>query len=248
MITVYKRELRAYLTRPEGWGVVAGLLFVAGLAVLLRNLLVGHAQIEYALLDACYVLPVAIPLLAMRSMSSDRKSGMDRFYRSLPLAPLSVVMGKYLALLSVFAIPCGVLCLCPVILRFFGTVSLASSYNALLQFFLLGAVLIALCQLISSLTRHPAVSAAVGVGASAGLLLLPIVGALFSLIPVPTLSDWLYDFFGWLSPFTHFEENAAYGLFSVRSLVLYLSQIILFLLLTLRSLEARGKKGGVRHA
>jgi len=248
MIAVYKRELRAYLTRPEGWGFAAGLLLVAGLALLLRNLLVGHAQIEYALLDVSYVLPVAIPLLAMRSMSSDRKSGMDLFYRSLPLSPFAVVMGKYLALLSVFAIPCGVLCLCPLIFSLFGTVALLSSYNALLQFFLLGSVLIALCQLLSSLTRHPAVAAAVGVGASAGLLLLPVVGALFSLIPVPALSDGLYNFFEWLSPFTHFEENAAYSLFSVGSLVLYLSEIVLFLLLTLRSLEARGKKGGVRHA
>ena len=48
-------------------------------------------------------------------------------------------MGKYLALVTIYAIPIAVLATYPPIMSKFGTVAFGSAYTALLGFFLLGS-------------------------------------------------------------------------------------------------------------
>ena len=53
-----------------------------------------------------------------------------------------VVMGKYLALLTVLAVPCLIMGLYPLLLSQWGNVSMINAYSTLLAFFLLGACLL----------------------------------------------------------------------------------------------------------
>jgi ABC-2 type transport system permease protein len=101
------------------------------------------------------------------------------FYLSLPMKTSSVVLGKYLALLTVWAFPCLVVCAYPLVLGLFGTVNLLSGYVSILYFFLLGAALIAVCQFASSLTDNMVVAAVLGVLSAVLLFFLPtLVGLL----------------------------------------------------------------------
>lgn len=52
-------------------------------------------------------------------------------------------MGKISALVTVYAIPLAIVGICPLVMRAYGSVSLARSYAALLAFFLMGAAAIA---------------------------------------------------------------------------------------------------------
>ena len=222
MFAVYKREFRAYMNNVYGWLFMAVLLLFAGFMMFLENLVVGAPNIEYALLDSKYVLLLMIPILCMRSMAEDRRNKTDMFYLSLPMRSSSVVLGKYFALLTVYAIPCAVLAVYPVILGMFGEVHFLSAYSALLFFFLLGAALIAVCQFTSALTDNLVVAAVLGV-----LSMLILWGLSFLKSIVPALG-----FVARISPFVHFEEAAIYGLFSSPSLVLLLSYPVFFLVLT----------------
>jgi ABC-2 type transport system permease protein len=176
MSAVYKRELRAYLHNVYGWLFAAILILFVGFMVFSNNLVNGMPQFEYALSNSQYALLVLIPILCMRSMAEDKRSRTDMFYLSLPMQTSSVVLGKYLALLTVFAAPCVLFAVYPLILGSFGEISYASAYLGLLQFFLLGAGLIAVCQFLSSLTDNLVVSAVLGVAASALLLFIPLLG------------------------------------------------------------------------
>lgn len=175
MGAVYKRELRAYMSNVYGWLFMAVLLLFVGFMMLLENLVSGHPHIEYALLDGEYVLLLMIPILCMRSMAEDRRNKTDMFYLSLPISTSSVVLGKYAALLTVYAIPCLVIAVYPIVLGMFGNVNFLSGYVSLLCFFLLGAALIAVCQFLSSLTDNLVVAAVLGVAASAVLFFLPVL-------------------------------------------------------------------------
>ena len=70
-----------------------------------------------------------------------------------------VVLGKYLALLVVFAVPMVIICLYPIVLGAFGSVYLPAAYSAVFGFYLLGAALIAIGMFISSITESQAVAA-----------------------------------------------------------------------------------------
>lgn len=180
MFAVYKREFRAYMSNVYGWMFMAVLLLFVGFMVFRENLSTGVPYLEYALLGSKYVLFLMIPILCMRSMAEDRRNKTDMFYLSLPLRTRSVVVGKYLALLTVYAIPCAVIAVYPVLLRVFGVVNFAGAYSSLLSFFLLGAALIAVCQFLSALTDNLVVAAVLGV---LGCLLLFALTILAYILP-----------------------------------------------------------------
>ena len=189
MSAVYKRELRAYMNNVYGWLFMSILLMFTGLMVFMDNLGNGYPQFEYALSDSQYALMVLVPILAMRSMAEDKHNKTDMFYLSLPMQTSSVVLGKYFAMLTVLAIPCLVLGVYPPLLGLLGEVNMGMAYLALLQFFLLGAALLALCQFTSSLSENLVVVAVIGVGATAALLFLPFLAG--SILPATPMVSFI---------------------------------------------------------
>ncbi len=184
MMAVFKREFRAYMNNVYGFLFMAVLLLFCGALVSYFNVLARLPGIEYALFYGRYVLLLMIPILCMRSMAEDRRNKTDLFYLSLPIKQSSVVLGKYFALLAVFAIPVAVMALYPLLLGAFGTVKYGSAYMSLLFFFLLGAALIAVCQFLSGLTDNLVVAAVLGVVGSVVLCFVPILGYVLPEIPL----------------------------------------------------------------
>ena len=189
MSAVYKRELRGYMNNVYGWLFMSILLMFTGLMVFRDNLINGYPNFEYALSNSLYALMVLVPILAMRSMAEDKHNKTDMFYLSLPMQTSSVVLGKYFAMLTVLAIPCLVLGVYPPLLGLLGEVNMGMAYLALLQFFLLGAALLALCQFTSSLSENLVVVAVIGVGATAALLFLPFLAG--SILPATPMVSFI---------------------------------------------------------
>lgn len=173
MSAVYKRELRAYMNNVYGWLFMAILLLFTGYMMFQNNLYDGAPEFELTLSASQYALLLLIPILCMRSMAEDRHNKTDMFYLSLPMKTSSVVLGKYFAMLTVYAIPCVILCVYPLVLGAFGPVNYLVAYLAILLFLILGAALIAVCQFLSSLTDNLVIAAVLGVLAVAVLLFAP---------------------------------------------------------------------------
>ena len=89
-------------------------------------------------------------------------------------------MGKYLALLTIYAIPLVVAMVCPLIMSAFGTVSLLRAYGCLLAFFLLGAATLAIGLFMSSLTENQIIAALCTFGALILIYLMPSIASLIS--------------------------------------------------------------------
>ena len=173
MSAVYKRELRAYMNNVYGWLFMAILLLFTGYMMFQNNLYDGAPEFELTLSGSQYALLLLIPILCMRSMAEDRHNKTDMFYLSLPMKTSAVVLGKYFAMLTVYAIPCAILCVYPLVLGAFGPVNYLVAYLAILLFLILGAALIAVCQFLSSLTDNLVIAAVLGVLAVAVLLFSP---------------------------------------------------------------------------
>lgn len=188
MLAVYKRELRAYMNNVYGWLFMAIFLLFTGYMMFQNNLYDGMPEFELTLSASQYALLLLIPILCMRSMAEDRHNKTDMFYLSLPMKTSSVVLGKYFAMLTVYAIPCAVLCVYPLVLGAFGPVNYLVAYLSILLYLILGAALIAVCQFLSSLTDNLVIAAVLGVLAVAVLLFAPFLSYV---IPMTAIASFI---------------------------------------------------------
>ena len=180
MIAIYKRELRAYFNSMIGWVFTAAMLILVGIYFMVFNMYQGYIYFSYALASASNMLMLLVPILTMRSMSEERASRTDQLLLTSPVSVGGIVLGKFLATLTVFAIPLVLLSVCPLIIRSNGSSALLADYCTMFAFLMLGGVLISLGMLISSLTESQLISA---VATFAALLLIFLWDGLVSLLP-----------------------------------------------------------------
>jgi len=161
VLAIYERELRSHFTGFTGYVFAAFLLLFGGIYTMVINLSNAVTNFEYVLSNMSFVFIIAVPILTMRVFAEEKKQKTDLLLYSLPRSMFSVVMGKYLAMLTVLLVPVAVMGCYPIILSAFGEVNLKAAYGALLGFFLMGAVLIAVGMLISSFAENQAIAAAI---------------------------------------------------------------------------------------
>ena len=159
MIAVYKKELRTSFTGMAAYVFIAFVLVFAGIYTMLYNLSNGYPNFEYVLQSMSIIFLIAIPILTMRSIAEERRQHTDQLLYALPLGMTRLVLGKYLAILTVVAVPCVIMGFYPLLLSQYGQVSFATAFGALIGFFLLSAALAAIGLLISALTENQAVAA-----------------------------------------------------------------------------------------
>lgn len=130
---------------------------------MLYNIQAAVSSFEFVLSFGSLILVVIVPILTMRVIAEERRQKTDQLLYALPITTTQVVLGKYLALLTVYLIPLGVVSLYPLIFSRYGEVSLLTAYGSILAFFILGAALIALGMFLSSLTENQGFAAGIGI-------------------------------------------------------------------------------------
>lgn len=163
MIAVFKHELRGYFRSLTAYIFGAFLLAAVGFGCVLYNLNEAVSNFEYVLSFGCLAFVVIVPILTMRVIAEERKQRTDQLLYALPINTTQVILGKYFALLTIFLLPLGAICLYPLLFSQFGQVYLPTAYGAILAFFILGAALIALGVFISSLTENQGFAAGIGI-------------------------------------------------------------------------------------
>lgn len=176
MRAVYKKELRSYFTSAVAWVFLAFFLVLVGLFFYISNLAGGSLDFSnvYGGIEIFFVL-LLIPVLTMKSMADEKHQKTDQLLYTSPISISKVVLGKYLALVTLFAIAMLIVSIYPIILQILvrqaateGTgayaVNYAVAYGSSLGFFLLGCAYIAIGVFVSSLTESQVIAAvAIGV-------------------------------------------------------------------------------------
>lgn len=164
MLSIYKKELRGYFTSIMGYIVSLVLVAIIGFYFMGVNLTQGSSVFGYTLSYASFVLIIVLPLLTMRTFAEEQKQKTDQLLLSAPIKISSIVVGKFLAVATVFSIPMLICCTMPLVMSLYGKVVLQSAYAAVLAFWLLGLSLIAIGMIVSSLTDNQIIAAVLGVG------------------------------------------------------------------------------------
>lgn len=185
MTAIYKRELRSYFTSMIGCVFAAFLIVIGGIYFMVYNLNGGYPFFSYSLSGVIFMLLFSVPVLSMKSFAEERKNKTDQLLLTSPISLFQVILGKYLAMVTVFAVPCVIYCLFPLIIKFQGNAHLIVDYSSILAFFLLGCVYIAIGMFLSSLTESPVIAAVSTCGA---LFLLYMLDNLLNYFPTNAVS------------------------------------------------------------
>lgn len=234
MIAVFKREFQSLFTGPIAYFVWALMFFFAGLFFYSYNILGGQTALT-GVFDILYTisLMLVVPILTMRAFSEERRNRTDQALLTAPVSLTGIVMGKYLAMLLVFALGMAITLVLTVVIAMFGaTPAWASIFGNYLGLLLLGGNLIAAGMFFSTLTESQFISALLTFAFSFILLMFDSFASLFS------NATWLVTAIEFLSVNTRYQAFAS-GTISYGNVIYFLSMQALFLFLSVRVLDSR---------
>jgi ABC-2 type transport system permease protein len=246
LIVLTRRELAAFFYSPVAYIVLIGFTALAAIQYfffldrVIRAPQMGEPMVEPVIVDFVIswwaVIPMIfiVPVLTMRLLSEERRSGTLEVLLTAPLEEASVVVSKFLAALVFFLVlwlPWGLFL---VALRVQG--GEAFDYRPLLSFFIAlaatGAGCVSMGLFFSSMTRNQIIAAIVTfVGMFAWTLIF------FLKRDLPQDSPWRI-----IMTYVSYVDlwiEAVQGTLSLRHLVLQISVAIFWLFVTVKVLEAR---------
>lgn len=253
---IFKKELKSYFTSPIAYVVITIFLVISG--YFFYNIIATFATIsyqatinpmaakQYGLLNVTeivvrplfgnisVIMLLMMPLLTMRLFSEEKKTGTIELLLTYPITDMQILLGKFFACLAVYLVMLALTVLYPILIMIYGQPEIGPIITGYIGLFLLGASFISLGIFASSLTENQIIAATVSFGAlilfwmmsfSVGLA-DPAIGKVISYI---SITDHL--------------EAFAKGVIDTEDIIYYGIFIILFLFLTLRTLESNKWRG-----
>lgn len=285
MLAIYKREFKSYFQSMIGCVFVAFLVAFTGIYFTAYNLNAGYPYFSYTLSGSLIVFIVGIPLITMRSFAEERKNKTDQLLLTAPVSLTKIVLGKYLAMISVVAIPNLIFCLFPLLIKMNGTAYLKTDYISIGVFFLLGCVYVAIGMFMSALTESQMIAFITTFGlllvlylwnGIIGFLPSSAIGSLIGLIIILTIivayvyhmtENWMLSavlevigivasvvtyivksslfenlltkILGKLALADVFTDITNNHIVDITGIVLYLSVIVIFIVLTIQAIQKR---------
>lgn len=232
MVTIMRRELSSYFLSPIIYIVMALFVLIYGFFFVLtfvgRN--GGDSNLQASFINLIIVFLIIIPLLTMRTMAEERKTGTDEFLMTAPITSTEIVMGKILGLMVAFLIIISTLLVHIIIVLCLSKPEIGLIFSSLLGLFLLGVTFISIGLFASSLTDNQIIA---GVVSFTILLVLWIINWLAS-----SFAGFLGQVFNSIS-FINYYSDFTKGIIDSANIIFYLSVTALFVFLTIRQVEAR---------
>lgn len=232
MGAIFRRELKAYFTSPIAYIFIAVFYIYTSAFFTSYNLYYGITDMSMSFNNAFTIIMILLPLLTMRLFTEEKRQKTDQCLLTAPVNLFSIVMGKFFAAVCIFLCAMAIYVLYVITLvALAGTVAWATVIGNFAALLLLGASFISIGIFVSAMTENQVVAAIVSF----------IIIMLFYMIDVFAGNiqvEWLKTVLSSLGFYTRYYEFST-GIFSVPSIVFFISAIFIFNFLTVRALEKR---------
>lgn len=223
MWAIYKKELKTYFLSPIGYIAIGIFMIMFSIFFYLTTIAYGSVDmgnLYYA--TARYGLLLMIPLLTMRMFSEERKNGTEQLLLTSPRSVTSIVIGKFLAAVTVIFITLLLSTIYSIIISFFGTVNIPTVIVTMIGFLLVGMAAISIGTLASSITENQVIAAIITIIVMVAPWFLVDISSVFSSIDL-------------MDKFMKFP----YGLISISDTVSLISITAMCLLITIVLIKRR---------
>lgn len=231
-LAICSKELQLYFYSPTVYVAFAFYVLLSSIMFYLNFVLTTYSIVDARLVvgNTTFIFLFIIPLLTMRLVSEEFRHGTDEMLLTSPASIGEIVMGKYLATLTLQLLL--VLCslIYPWIMSGFGDLEQSVLWLSYLSMFLLGAAMMAIGLFASTLSGNQMVA---GIAAFVILLLLWII-------------DWAGEGFGgklkdWIVQFslTQRQVNLQKGVLHLGDVLFYVMLAAVFIVLSIQTLERK---------
>ncbi len=234
MFAIFKREFKSFFTSFIGYLFLIITFVANGLLFYLQNVSFGSPYYASTVSIVSFVFIVSVPILTMKTLTDERKNKIDQLTLTAPVSVGDIVWGKFLALEAVLLMAVAAIAVCPLVMGICGNAPYAENLLTVLGLFFLGSAAIAISLFFSSLTDNQVIAAVLGVAALLlGLFIFPNLAGWFSGMP-----EWLKTIVGLYDLQTHYYEMLN-GVLELTGVVYFTSLCILFVFLTMQSIQKR---------
>lgn len=237
------KEIKSLFKSMYGWIFLAAFTLFSGIYFVANNIYSGSPYISYSVYGVFVVLIFIVPLLTMKSFSEEKRQKTDQLLLTSPVKLISIVLGKYLALVIMSLLCALIMCAYLGLMCCYGKVPLGQSFLAILALFLFTALISSIGMFISSLTEHQFLAALFSYLVFIFFLLAP--GLVTGFFGSDNIFIKIFSFFDYYSTF----DVMLGGILDLKELIKILSFIFVFNLLTyysfgknVLSLNTVGKK------
>lgn len=244
VLAVFKRNFWSYFSGAIGYLFIIAFVLLGAFAAFQQKFFSNNV----ATLDQLnewfpLLLLFIVPAITMGIWSEERKLGTEELLFTLPVSDLEVLMGKYLAVISVYSVALLFSLTHALILAFIGKPDPWLLMTNYLGYWLTGCALLSAGMMASYLTNSATVAFILG-------SLICAVPVFIGLIPMPPVASGLIgsdQFLDQLSVARQFEPLGI-GLIPPKSLLYFTSLAVFMLYLNLILIGQRHWRGGARGA
>jgi len=246
-LTIWRKELNSYFRSPIDYGVMAFFGLISGYFFYVAIVFFVQASIQSAMqgggqpmsVNEQVIRPIfsnisviglfLIPMITMRLFAEEKRTGTIELLVTSPIRDLEIIMGKWLAAMTLYAVMLGVSLLSMATLFVYGKPDWRPMAVGYLGLLLQGGCLLAIGTFISTCTKNQIVAGVAG----------------FSVCLLLWVLDWMSSFqdsvsakaISYLSVLQHFDSFSK-GVLDSKDIIYYFSAIFIGLFLTARSLES----------
>lgn len=224
--------MRSYFTSIIGYVFLVLFLAVGGAVFCYSTLFSMTSDMTTYFTLMLIFSAVMLPLLTMKSFSEERKTKTEQLLLTAPVSLTGMVLGKFLAAMTVFAAAAVFTSLYFLILLPYASLKVALLFGNLLSILLVGMTFISIGLFVSSMTENQLTAA---VGTIAIILAFLGINLLNALLPS---AYWLRYVFNCLSIFSRYQSFVN-GIFDLSALIYYISVSGIFLYFTVRVYDRR---------
>jgi len=246
-MTIWRKELNSYFRSPIAYGVMAFFGLISGYFFYVAIVFFVQASIQSSMtgqnqpmsVNEQVIRPIfsnisviglfLIPMITMRLFAEEKRTGTIELLVTSPIRDLEIIMGKWLAAMTLYAVMLGVSLLSMATLFVYGKPDWRPMAVGYLGLLLQGGCLLAIGTFISTCTNNQIVAGVAG----------------FSVCLLLWVLDWMSSFqdsvsakaISYLSVLQHFDSFSK-GVLDSKDIIYYISAIFIGLFLTARSLES----------
>jgi ABC-2 type transport system permease protein len=231
---IYRREMGTYLRSVVGWITASVALLLMGVAFQVfgaKTQLSGEMLSQFFWGSSGVIMGAAI-ILSVRLIAEERQTGSILLLTTSPVRETEIIIGKFFAALTFLALILAVSVYIPLLIKSEGKITGSQIFVGYLGLFLLGSATLAIGVFASTLARQQIVAAVIGAGI---LVLMLLFYQLSRKLDAPVKDIFAELDLWWL----HFQGGFMKGVFNLKDAVYYVAMTYFFLLLSVKTLEAK---------
>lgn len=236
MGAIYRREMGAFFTSGVAYVFLVVFYFISGIFFYNGVLAAGITDVSPMFSSMFLVIMFLIPILTMKLLSEEKKNKTDQGLLTAPVSLWEIVLGKYFAALTLFVIAESIVFVYSIILAALGNVVWQTLFGNYFAMLFLGAAFIAVGLFISSLTENQITAAILSMVVLFVIYLSEMLVSDFE--NGNKLQKAVFKAVSTIAFYSKYNEFTN-GVFSLPSIIFFISVAFLFNFFTVRVLEKR---------